>query len=58
MRLWLAAYFAVYMGVCFFWRTFVVWRRTGVNPLVLGSSDSVYDYLGRASKLTVLLARR
>ncbi|MET0649147.1 MAG: isoprenylcysteine carboxylmethyltransferase family protein, partial [Pyrinomonadaceae bacterium] len=34
-----------------FWRSFVVWKRTGVNPLVFKGTDNAHDYIGRVFKL-------
>jgi protein-S-isoprenylcysteine O-methyltransferase Ste14 len=50
----LLAYFLVYVMLAFVWRWFVVFRRTGVNPIVLPSSDDAYGYVGRAFKFAVL----
>lgn len=50
----LLAYFLVYVMLAFVWRWFIVFRRTGVNPFVLPSSDDAYGYVGRAFKFVVL----
>jgi protein-S-isoprenylcysteine O-methyltransferase Ste14 len=47
----LPAYLAAYFFAAFFWRSFVVWKRTGVNPLVFRGSDDAHDYIGRVFKL-------
>lgn len=47
----LPAYLAAYFFAAFFWRSFVVWKRTGVNPLVFKGTDSAHDYIGRVFKL-------
>ncbi len=44
-------YLAAYFFAAFFWRSFVVWKRTGVNPLVFKGSDNAHDYIGRIFKL-------
>lgn len=49
----LALYFIVYFLLAFVWRTALVYKRTGVNPLVLPSSDNVYGYVGRAFKAAI-----
>lgn len=56
LRYFLPVFFALYFGFCFVWRTVSVWRRTGINPLVLGKSDNVYDYIGKWFKATILMA--
>src|SRR6185503_3110526 len=44
-------YLAGYVGVAFFWRSYVVRKRTGVNPVVFKGSDSAHDFIGRLFKL-------
>jgi protein-S-isoprenylcysteine O-methyltransferase Ste14 len=51
LKYFLPAYLAAYFFAAFFWRSFVVWKRTGVNPLVFKGSDSAHDYIGRVFKL-------
>lgn len=46
LRIILPVYLIAYFGVAFVWRSVVVWRRTGINPYVLGKTDSAYDYIG------------
>ncbi len=47
----LPAYLAAYFFAAFFWRSYVVWKRAGVNPLVFKGTDSAHDYIGRVFKL-------
>ena len=47
----LPAYLAAYFFAAFFWRSFVVWKRTSVNPLVFKGSDDAHDHIGRVFKL-------
>ncbi|HEY2982017.1 MAG TPA: isoprenylcysteine carboxylmethyltransferase family protein [Anaerolineales bacterium] len=46
LRNFLAAYFLAFIGLAFFWRSYRVWRATGINPIKLGLSDSAHDYIG------------
>lgn len=55
LRIGLPIYFAVFFGVAFFWRSYVVWKETGINPYVLGKSDSAYDFLGFAYRLSLAM---
>ncbi len=55
LRIGLPVYFAAFFGVAFFWRSYVVWKETGVNPYVLGRSDSAYDFLGFAYRLSLAM---
>jgi protein-S-isoprenylcysteine O-methyltransferase Ste14 len=51
LKLFLPLYLAAYFFAALFWRSFVVWKRTGVNPLVFKGTDSAHDYIGRVFKL-------
>ena len=51
LKLFLPIYLAAYFFAAFFWRSFLVWKRTGVNPLVFKGTDSAHDYIGRVFKL-------
>jgi protein-S-isoprenylcysteine O-methyltransferase Ste14 len=53
-RYGLLAYFLVYGLLAFVWRSFLVFRRTGLSPFVLPSSDDAHGYVGRAFKFVVL----
>ena len=46
----LLAYFVAFFAFAFVWRSLRVWRRTGVNPVVLPAGDDAYAYVGRAFK--------
>lgn len=37
-----------------FWRSYLAWKRTGVNPYKLGSGDTVHDYVGKLFRLTLI----
>jgi protein-S-isoprenylcysteine O-methyltransferase Ste14 len=49
----LLIYYVVVFIVAFAWRSMVVYRRTGINPLVLPSSGDAYGYIARAFKVTI-----
>jgi protein-S-isoprenylcysteine O-methyltransferase Ste14 len=51
----LLGFFLLYFGLTFVWRSVLVYRKTGINPLVLGKSDDAYGYVGRTFKLTIML---
>ena len=34
------------MIAAFFWRSYAVWKRTGVNPVVFKGSDTAHDFIG------------
>jgi protein-S-isoprenylcysteine O-methyltransferase Ste14 len=47
LRYFLPLYLFFYLGAAFFWRSFIVWKRTGINPVVFKKTDSAHDYIGR-----------
>lgn len=49
----LLIYYVVVFLVAFVWRSLLVYRRSGVNPLVLPSSADAYGYVARAFKVTI-----
>jgi protein-S-isoprenylcysteine O-methyltransferase Ste14 len=51
LRIILPVYLVSYFAVAILWRSIAVWRRTGINPYVMGRSDSAYDYIGVIFKL-------
>lgn len=46
----LPLYLLAYFIAAFFWRSYVVWKKTGVNPVVFKGSDSAHDFVGRVFK--------
>jgi protein-S-isoprenylcysteine O-methyltransferase Ste14 len=50
----LLIYLIVYFAAAFVWRSYLVWRRTGVNPYVLGSTDDAHGFIGTLFRLTVI----
>ncbi len=55
LKHFLPLYLLVYFLAAFFWRSFLVWKRTGVNPVVFKGTDSTHDFIGRVSKLLFVL---
>lgn len=49
-RYFLPLYLLAYVSVAFVWRSYAVWKRTGVNPIVFKGSDSAHDFIGRVTK--------
>ena len=48
----LLIYYIVVFVVAFAWRSLLVYRRSGINPLVLPSSADAYGYVARSFKVT------
>lgn len=42
----LTLYFSFFLGFAFVWRSYLVWKTTGVNPYKLGKTESAHDYIG------------
>jgi len=55
MERWLLLlYFVVYFTAAFVWRSWQVWRKTGVNPYVLPRSDDAQGYVAKAFRIVLL----
>ena len=50
LRYFLPIYLLAYFSAAFFWRSYVVWKKTRVNPVVFRGSDSAHDFIGRIFK--------
>jgi protein-S-isoprenylcysteine O-methyltransferase Ste14 len=50
-RYFLLIYLLLYFFAAFFWRSYVVWKRTSVNPVVFKGSDNAHDFIGRVFKV-------
>jgi protein-S-isoprenylcysteine O-methyltransferase Ste14 len=46
---------AVYLATAFVWRSYSVWKHTGINPVVFKGTDDAHDFIGRVSKLILAL---
>jgi len=54
LRFFLPIYMIVFFLTCFVWRSWRVWRQTGINPLIPTPGDNVHDFVGRIFRLQVL----
>lgn len=50
LRYFLPLYLIAYVIAAFFWRSYHVWKNTGVNPVVFKGSDSAHDFIGLVFK--------
>jgi protein-S-isoprenylcysteine O-methyltransferase Ste14 len=55
LRIILPLYLVAFFGVAFVWRSVAVWKQTGVNPYVLGKTDSAHDFIGVVFRMTFAL---
>ncbi len=53
LKYFLPVYLLLYFGAAFLWRSFLVWKRTGLNPYTLGHSDTPHDFVGGLFQLTL-----
>jgi protein-S-isoprenylcysteine O-methyltransferase Ste14 len=51
LRYFLPIYLVVYVIVAFVWRRYVVWKKTGFNPVVFKGSNNAHDFIGQVFKL-------
>ena len=45
LRIFLPLYLLAFFVVAFLWRSYLVYKRTGVNPYVVGKSDRPIDFI-------------
>jgi len=55
LRYFLPVYLFVYVFVAFVWRSYIVWKRTGINPVTFKGTDTAHDFIGRVFKLVFAL---
>ena len=56
LRIFLPIYGVLFFFALFYLRTFIVWKRTGVNAYVLLNQQGVYGIIGRYFKLMPILS--
>lgn len=54
LKIFLPIYFLLFFGLAMFWRSYIAWKRTGINPYKLGTSDTVHDFVGKLFHLTLI----
>lgn len=47
-------YLLLFVLAAMVWRSYRVWKMTGINPYRLGATPSVHDYVGRWFKLVIV----
>ena len=55
LRWFLPIYLLAYFVAAFFWRSYLVWRRTGINPITFKGSNSTHDRNGMIFKIIFAL---
>jgi protein-S-isoprenylcysteine O-methyltransferase Ste14 len=54
LRYFLPLYLVAFFATAFVWRSFLVWKRTGINPYIPGNKDTAHDYAGFLFRLVFL----
>ncbi len=55
LKIFLPIYFLLFFGLAMLWRSYIAWKRTGINPYKLGNGDTVHDFVGRLFRLTLIV---
>jgi protein-S-isoprenylcysteine O-methyltransferase Ste14 len=55
LRIYLPLYLAAYLVMAFVVPTYRIWKRTGINPVTFGKTETAHDYLGRVMKVLLAL---
>ncbi len=55
LRIILPLYLLSFFGITFVWRSVLVWKRTGINPYVVGKTDKPIDFIENIYPIPVLL---
>ncbi len=51
----LLLYLLLFYGLLFGWRSWLLWRRTRINPFTFGNTDDAHDWNGRLFKVIAAL---
>ena len=55
LRIILPLYLLTFFIVAFVWRSYLVWKRTGINPYVVGKTDKAIDFIENIYPIPVLI---
>ncbi len=55
LKYFLPFYLLAYFGAAFFWRSFMVWKKTGINPVVFKGTGDAHDFIGRIFRILFVL---
>jgi protein-S-isoprenylcysteine O-methyltransferase Ste14 len=50
----LPIYLVIYFATAFLGRSFLIWKRTGINPYTLGNADNAHDFVGLLFRLVLV----
>ena len=55
LRIILPIYYIAFFAIAFVWRSYAVWKKTGINPYALKNTDDAYGYIGFAFRINFVL---
>ncbi len=55
LRIILPLYLLAFFGIAFVWRSVLVWKRTGINPYVVGKSDKPIDFIENIYRVPLVI---
>ncbi len=55
LRIILPLYLLAFFGIAFVWRSFLVWKRTGINPYVVSKTDKPIDFIENIYPIPVVI---
>lgn len=55
LRYFLPIILFVYVGMAFVWRSYIVRKHTGINPVTFKGADNAHDFIGRVSSLVFVV---
>jgi len=54
LQIFLPVFEALFLGIALFWRSYQVWRKTGVNAYRLSREDNIHGFMAKLFRLTVI----
>ena len=55
LKILLPVYLVLFFGIIFVWRSYQVWKKTGVNPFKFKKTDNAHDTIGKSMSFTWVL---
>jgi len=56
LRYFLPVYLLVYFAVVFLWRSYLVWKRIGFNPVPLGDTNIPINFIGMIFRVIAVVS--
>lgn len=55
LKILLPVYLVLFLGLIFVWKSYQVWKKTGVNPFKFKKTDNAHDTIGKSMSFTWVL---